>query len=132
MVGLRWWNYIDEEGKSIWVYESRDKSQSNRRHSAREVRLFWMGLILVPAVWALFFLVALFGLKFKWLLLVAIALALNFANLHGYIKCNFGASKDMKSATTDFVRAQVFKNAVDLLSKNAQPPVVQPNNAGIV
>lgn len=23
LVGLRWWNYIDEEGKSIWVYESR-------------------------------------------------------------------------------------------------------------
>lgn len=25
LVGLRWWNYIDEEGKSIWVYESRVK-----------------------------------------------------------------------------------------------------------
>ena len=23
LVGLRWWNYIDEEGKSHWVYESR-------------------------------------------------------------------------------------------------------------
>ena len=23
MVGLRWWNYIDEEGNSIWVYEAR-------------------------------------------------------------------------------------------------------------
>lgn len=23
LVGLRWWNYIDDEGKSIWIYESR-------------------------------------------------------------------------------------------------------------
>ena len=23
LVGLRWWNYIDDDGKSIWVYESR-------------------------------------------------------------------------------------------------------------
>lgn len=23
MVGLRWWNYIDDEGKSHWVYESK-------------------------------------------------------------------------------------------------------------
>lgn len=23
MVGLRWWNYVDDEGKSHWVYEAR-------------------------------------------------------------------------------------------------------------
>jgi hypothetical protein len=23
LVGLRWWNYVDEEGKSIWVFENR-------------------------------------------------------------------------------------------------------------
>lgn len=23
LVGLRWWNYVDDDGKSIWVYESR-------------------------------------------------------------------------------------------------------------
>lgn len=23
MVGLRWWNHIDEDGKSHWVFESR-------------------------------------------------------------------------------------------------------------
>lgn len=26
MVGLRWWNYIDDEGKSHWVFESRKVS----------------------------------------------------------------------------------------------------------
>lgn len=28
LVGLRWWNYIDDEGKSHWVYESKKVSCS--------------------------------------------------------------------------------------------------------
>ena len=23
LVGLRWWNYVDEKGESHWIYESR-------------------------------------------------------------------------------------------------------------
>lgn len=79
-------------------------------------------------MWGIFFIAALFGLKFKWLLLVMIALALNGANLYGYVKCNFGANKDLKSATTDFVRSQVLRNAVDIITKpNAKPPNARPS-----
>lgn len=82
-------------------------------------------------MWGIFFIAALFGLKFRWLLLVMIAIALNGANLYGYIKCNFGANKDLKSATTDFVRSQVLRNAVDIITKpSAQPPNVRP--AGVI
>jgi hypothetical protein len=60
-----------------------------------------------------------------------IALTLNAANLYGYVKCNFGANKDISSATTDFVRGQVLKNAMDMLTKPAPaPPTNQPT--GIV
>jgi hypothetical protein len=27
LVGLRYWNEVDEEGESAWVFESRDPSQ---------------------------------------------------------------------------------------------------------
>jgi len=131
LAGLRWWNYIDEEGKSIWIYESREKSQM-ARHNAREVRIFWMALVLVPVIWGLFFLVALFGLRFKWLLLVLIALSLSGANLHGYIKCKFGANKDMKEVAGEFSRGIFFREAANLIRKNAQPPVVASNSTGIV
>ena len=51
----------------------------------------------------------------------------------GYIKCNFGANKDISSATNDFVRGQVFKNAVGFLAKSNQPTVVNNSRAtGIV
>ena len=56
-----------------------------------------------------------------------IALALNGANLYGYVKCNFGANKDLNSAATDFVKTQLFKNAMDIITKpSAQPPTARP------
>lgn len=36
MVGLRWWNHIDEDGKSHWVFESRKVNWS------RLCRFFWV------------------------------------------------------------------------------------------
>lgn len=60
-----------------------------------------------------------------------IALALNGANLYGYVKCNYGANKDLNSAATDFVRTQLFRGAVDLIIKpTAQPTTSRPT--GIV
>lgn len=60
-----------------------------------------------------------------------IALALNGANLYGYIKCNYGSDKDLNSAASDFVRTQLFRSAVDLISKPAsQPTTARPT--GIV
>jgi hypothetical protein len=85
-----------------------------------------MALVAVPILWALFFIVALFGLKFKWLVLVCIALTLTVANLHGYIKCKFGSN--VKDGVKAFGQREILKN---FLSR-AQPPVNQPNNTGIV
>lgn len=99
------------------------------RHHAREVRLFWMGLIVAPLVWSLFLLVAFFGLKFKWMLLVLIALTLNAANLHGYIKCKFGSNSGLKDGIKSFGQRELLKN---FLSRTAQPPVNQPNSTGVV
>lgn len=58
-----------------------------------------------------------------------IALALNGANLYGYVKCNYGANKDLNSAASDFVRTQIFRSAVDMMTKpNAQPTTAKPTN----
>ncbi|XP_031627991.1 uncharacterized Golgi apparatus membrane protein-like protein CG5021 isoform X2 [Contarinia nasturtii] len=126
LVGLRWWNYIDdEEGKSHWVYESR-----KGRVNAQEQRIFWLALVLFPMIWGLFFMFALIGFKLEWMVLISIAIMLNGANLYGYIKCNYGSSTNLNSAATDFVRKQVFRNAFDFMSKPAQPPTT--HSTGIV
>ncbi|XKL63900.1 hypothetical protein PGB90_006264 [Kerria lacca] len=93
MVGLRWWNYIDDEGKSHWVFESR-KGDAQNRINPSEARIFWLGLVGVSFMWTFFFVIALLKFSFKWLLMVCIALSLNYANLYGYIKCKFGQNSD--------------------------------------
>ncbi|KAK2586119.1 hypothetical protein KPH14_001253 [Odynerus spinipes] len=47
MVGLRWWNYVDDNGKSHWVFESKKGAQQNRINPT-EARIFWLALILSP------------------------------------------------------------------------------------
>ncbi|XP_021932548.1 uncharacterized Golgi apparatus membrane protein-like protein CG5021 isoform X3 [Zootermopsis nevadensis] len=95
MVGLRWWNYVDDEGKSHWVFEAR-----KNRINPYEAQIFWMALILCPVLWVLFFLIALIGLNFKWLLLICIAIVLNGANLYGYIKCKTGHGEKLGTSLT--------------------------------
>lgn len=60
-----------------------------------------------------------------------IALSLNGANLYGYIKCNLGANKDLNSAATDFMKTQIFKNAVDMMTKQTPQPATS-NPTGVV
>lgn len=83
--------------------------QQNRINTT-EARIFWLALILCPLLWSVFFVVALFSLKFKWLLLVCIAIVLNGANLYGYVKCKMGNDKNISAATSDFLRKQVIQN----------------------
>lgn len=115
LVGLRWWNYVDDNGESHWVFEAGNQG----RISAQESRLFWLALILAPVMWVIFLITALFGLKFKWMVPVFIALALNGANLYGYIKCHYGSDKKLNSAANEFVRKQIFQSAWSMLSKPA-------------
>lgn len=66
LVGLRWWNYIDDEGESKWIYESKSKDGIKYGHP-EEIRIFWIALVISPVVWGLFFIVALLSFKLKWL-----------------------------------------------------------------
>ncbi|XP_065348155.1 uncharacterized Golgi apparatus membrane protein-like protein CG5021 isoform X2 [Cloeon dipterum] len=117
MVGLRWWNYIDDNGESHWVFESR-----KGRVDPGEVRVFWIALVAFPVLWALLFIVALFGFKFRWLLLVCIGLTLTGANLYGYVKCKVGGNKDVtfSGLTNNFMKQQVLQNVVGMMSRS--PP----------
>ncbi|GJQ70822.1 hypothetical protein Trydic_g749 [Trypoxylus dichotomus] len=125
MVGLRWWNYVDDDGKSHWVFESR-KDQNQNRINERESRIFWTSLILIPLLWSLFFIIALLGFNFQWLLLVIIALILSGANLYGYIKCKVGQSENLGTVTSNFLRKQVLQGAVSIVSRQSAAPNANP------
>ncbi|XP_075997984.1 Golgi apparatus membrane protein TVP23 homolog A-like isoform X2 [Genypterus blacodes] len=67
LVGLRWWNQIDEDGKSLWVFEAKKNSQGHNIGTVAEARIFWLGLIICPLIWTFLFFTSLFALKIKWL-----------------------------------------------------------------
>ncbi|RZC42518.1 putative Golgi apparatus membrane protein-like protein [Asbolus verrucosus] len=100
MVGLRWWNYVDDEGKSHWVFESR-KGPSQNRINEREARIFWVALILTPLLWAVFFIIVIFRL-------------------------NVETTESFSSVTTDFLRKQVLQNAVSFVTREGTTPQANP------
>ena len=75
MVGLRWWNQVDEEGKSTWVFESRSQRSLQRNPiNTKESTIFWITLLACPVMWVLFFFSSFVYLGWKWLPLVIIAI----------------------------------------------------------
>ncbi|KAM6155922.1 Golgi apparatus membrane protein TVP23 homolog A [Rhynchocyon petersi] len=111
MVGLRWWNQIDEDGKSHWMFEARKVSSHNIAATEAEARIFWLGLIICPMIWVVFFFSTLFSLKLKWLALVIAGISLQAANLYGYILCKMGGESDIGKVTSSFLSQTVFQTA---------------------
>uniref|UniRef100_A0A8D2DZI2 Golgi apparatus membrane protein TVP23 homolog n=1 Tax=Sciurus vulgaris TaxID=55149 RepID=A0A8D2DZI2_SCIVU len=109
MVGLRWWNQIDEDGRSHWVFEARKASPSGMAATEAEARIFWLGLIICPMIWIVFFFSTLFSLKLKWLALVIAGISLQAANLYGYILCKMGGENDISKVTASFLSQTVFQ-----------------------
>ncbi|XP_010019214.1 PREDICTED: Golgi apparatus membrane protein TVP23 homolog A-like, partial [Nestor notabilis] len=116
LVGLRWWNQIDEDGKSHWVFEAK-RVPTVAASTEAEARIFWLGLIICPVIWTMFFFSTLFSLKLKWLALVIAGISLQTANLYGYIHCKLGGQKSISRVTSRFfVTADVPKRQTRRMS----------------
>lgn len=111
MVGLCWWNQIDEDGKSHWIFEARKVSPDMVAATEAEARVFWLGLIVCPMIWIVFFFSSLFSLKLKWLALVIAGISLQAANLYGYVLCKMGGESDVSKITASFLSQTVFQTA---------------------
>ncbi|XP_066521514.1 Golgi apparatus membrane protein TVP23 homolog B [Hoplias malabaricus] len=115
LVGLRWWNQVDEDGNSHWVFESR-KGHAQQfpasLPSDSEARIFWLGLIICPILWVIFTFTALFSFKIKWLAVVIMGVVLQGANLYGYVRCKVGTRTNLKNMATSYFGKQLFKQAM--------------------
>ncbi|NXP41701.1 TV23B protein, partial [Leiothrix lutea] len=110
MVGLRWWNQVDDDGRSHWVFEARKVSaQGGKTSSEAESRIFWLGLITCPMIWVIFAFSALFSFKVKWLAVVVMGVVLQGANLYGYIRCKVGSRKNLTSMATSYLGKQFLR-----------------------
>ncbi|CAN9508660.1 unnamed protein product [Ophioblennius macclurei] len=112
MVGLRWWNQVDDDGRSHWVFESRKASGKQQTSSDSEARIFWLGLIICPAIWVVFAFSTLFSFRIKWLPVVIMGVVLQGANLYGYIRCKVGGKTSLKNVATNYFGRQFLKQAL--------------------
>lgn len=85
LVGLRWWSETDNDGSSIWVFESAD---AQNPVNATDSRVFWGVLYATPFLWLVMAFVAILKFEFVWLLLVAIAVILSGSNALAYTRCD--------------------------------------------
>ncbi|KIM48027.1 hypothetical protein M413DRAFT_439726 [Hebeloma cylindrosporum] len=81
LVGLRFWNQVDEDGESYWVFESRDPS---RPANPIDSKMFWIALYVFPALWIALLIVSLLKLGFSFIPIVILALVFNFTNVIGF------------------------------------------------
>lgn len=106
LVGLRWYNTIDEQGKSQWQFMS---FEDQRVINPTESNVFWIGLFSAPGIWILLGLSTVLTLRFMWLVLVLVALGLNMMNVVGYVKCKRDAGKKLSAiGGTVFTRGLEF------------------------
>ncbi|XP_070704160.1 Golgi apparatus membrane protein TVP23 homolog B [Pempheris klunzingeri] len=116
LVGLRWWNQVDADGKSHWVFESR-KKKSLITASSAESRIFWIGLIVCPIFWVIFVFSTIFSFKIKWLAVVIMGLVLQWANLYGYVRCKLGGKSNLGNMAKNYLGVQIFKQAMKTTEK---------------
>ena len=145
LVGLRWWNYIDEEGNSHWVFENRsannrppadnstpgdnmndvefilfnqnngDDANNQKATSGADSKVFWISIFLFPILWFIFLLSSILSFNIHWVLFVGMALVLSTSNLYGYIRCQFGSNYNYSSMITNYIGPKMIFN-VNILS----------------
>ncbi|KAL5103845.1 hypothetical protein TcWFU_002007 [Taenia crassiceps] len=145
LVGLRWWNSIDPRtGSSKWVFESanstarNDDSVSSRERASRRsaARLFWLGLLLFPVIWAILVLVAVFSLKLAWCLVAACGCLAGSINAYGYLRCRFKGSSISSDSTGDGLKglltAKIARSVISELWLNEENRQQQQQPPGLV
>ncbi|OBZ79133.1 Golgi apparatus membrane protein TVP23 [Grifola frondosa] len=83
LVGLRFWNQVDDDGESYWVFESRDVTF--RPANPIDSKMFWIAVYTFPLLWLALLIVSF--LKFnprEFVPIVILALIFNVTNAIGF------------------------------------------------
>ncbi|KAL5534329.1 TVP23 [Sanghuangporus baumii] len=80
LVGLRYWNQVDDDGESYWVFETRDPS---RPANPIDSRMFWVAIYTFPVLWLVLLFISILKLNTS-LPIVLLALIFNVTNAIGF------------------------------------------------
>mmetsp|Transcript_2628 Transcript_2628/g.3508 ORF Transcript_2628/g.3508 Transcript_2628/m.3508 type:complete len:258 (-) Transcript_2628:80-853(-) len=112
LVGLRWWNKVEEE-TTAWIFESHEQSDKPKQINAFDRNIFWTALYATPFAWVAMLILAFVRLEINWFLVCIMALALSCSNVYGYYKC----SSDQK-ARFQQLGAQVTQQGVGAIMRS--------------
>lgn len=105
LVGLRWWNEINDLGESVWKFESLDQ-ESLSRMNKKDSWLFWWTLYLTAVAWTVLGIFSLIKFQADYLLVVGVCLTLSVANIIGFTKCRKDAKKQFQQFATQTIASQ--------------------------
>lgn len=109
LVGLRWWNKVEEDD-TVWIFESAEDKVINKFDRT----VFWTVLYATPVIWSALFLLGVLKFAVTWLLIVVMALALSMANVYGYYKC----SKEQAGQFQQMMQAGAQQGAMAVVRSN--------------
>ncbi|KAJ3564257.1 hypothetical protein NP233_g8412 [Leucocoprinus birnbaumii] len=87
LVGLRFWNQVDEDGESYWVFESRDDVLGtffHIYHKACHSNHLQIAIYAFPVLWTLLLIVSILKLGLFFIPIVILALVFNITNAVGF------------------------------------------------
>ncbi|KAH6772570.1 golgi apparatus membrane protein-like protein ECHIDNA protein [Perilla frutescens var. hirtella] len=105
LVGLRWWNEINDDGESVWKFECLDQ-ESMARMNKKDSWLFWWTLYLTAVIWIFFAIFSLIRFQADYLLVVGVCLTLSIANIIGFTKCRKDAKKQLQAFATQTIASR--------------------------
>jgi len=110
LVGMRWWNDIQEDGSSNWCFECQaDESAID----AKDRSIFWGALYACPLVWGILAIINFLSFSWDWLLLISMSMTFAVTNVIGYWRC----SKDQKRQVSDWAKNQAVAAMVSSFMK---------------
>ncbi|GLT71574.1 hypothetical protein SLA2020_435830 [Shorea laevis] len=105
LVGLRWWNEINDLGESVWRFECLDQ-ESLARMNKKDSWLFWWTLYLAAVAWIVLGIFSLIRFQADYLLVIGVCLTLSIANIIGFTKCRKDAKKQIQAFATQTIASR--------------------------
>jgi Eukaryotic protein of unknown function (DUF846) len=134
LVGLRWWNKVDNDS-TTWIFESAEDRQQQQQPNShggsmqpltnangKEIlpynkfdrSVFWTVLYATPVAWGVMMFFALIKFQFHWLLIDGMALSMAGANVYGYYRC----SREQKDRFQQMMTSGAQQGAMAMMRSN--------------
>ena len=122
LVGLRWWNKVEEDS-TTWIFEAAEDKKVN----AFDRSVFWTVLYVTPLVWLGLLITGIAYFRITRLPILIMALALSSANVYGYYKC----SNDQKAKFQRIMQNSAQQGAMTMM-RSSMLNVLTGSNSNVV